>query len=74
MHKQVRTGEVKKAYLVELIYLAHTMHQAVVQLLAAVCGLSGVLSKLPQILNALTQQNVACSMANLISICELKSV
>lgn len=55
--------EAMKAYLVEVIYLAHTMHQAVIQLLAAICRLSGVLSKLPQLLNALTQENAACSMA-----------
>lgn len=54
MHKQVSMGEVMKAYLVELIYLAHTMHEAIIQLLATICRLSGVLSQLPQILNALT--------------------
>ena len=41
-------------YLVELVYLAYAMKQAIIQLLAAICRLSGVLGKLPQFRDALT--------------------
>ena len=53
MRSQLRLDQNAEAYLVELIYLAHTMQQAIVQLLATICQLARVLSKKPKILDAL---------------------
>ncbi len=41
-------------YLVELVYLAYAVQQTVIELLATICRLSGVLGKLPQLCDVLT--------------------